>query len=78
MESVELEAISRIIAATIKSTRKALRNRRLRNTASPLFPVGESARRQFHARARAPKAEVGEGSCVCGLAILLKEHSGVE
>jgi hypothetical protein len=48
------EAIEAIIAATSSNTVSAQQKSRARNAASPLLPVGESVRRQFHARKRAP------------------------
>jgi hypothetical protein len=49
-----LATIAAIIAPTSSSTTSAHMNKRARNTASPVLPVGDKARRQFHARTRAP------------------------
>jgi hypothetical protein len=49
-----LATIAAIIAPTSNSTKSAHMNNSARNTASPVLPVGDRARRQFHARTRAP------------------------
>src|SRR5215213_2213679 len=65
IEMRELEYMTTIIEVTISSMTIALRKRMPRNTASPVLPVGEMARRQFHLRARAPNSSAGEGSFDC-------------
>jgi hypothetical protein len=59
---MEFDAIATIIAVTMTSNSIALKNKMPRNTASPLLPVGDNARRQFHTRALAPYAVAGLGS----------------
>src|SRR6266850_6578060 len=46
IESVECDASARIIEPTITSSNSAAPNIKARKTASPVFPVGESRRRQ--------------------------------
>src|ERR1044071_5228254 len=70
IESIELDAISKIIAASIRSMNSATKKSRARKTASPRLPVGESARRQFHWRTIAPYGAAGVGSVGGGLDII--------
>jgi hypothetical protein len=60
IERRELEYMTTIIEVMINSMTSALSNRMPRKTASPVLPVGEIARRQFHLRARAPNSSAGE------------------
>src|SRR5215210_1418394 len=62
IESFELTDIETIIEPTIRSRMSALKNSSERKTASPRLPVGDKARRQFHARARAPNSLAGDGT----------------
>src|SRR5918999_6469831 len=70
IERREFEYIATIIEATIRSTTSALKKRMPRNTASPMLPVGDRARRQFHDRARAPNSSAGVGNFGWGFAIV--------
>jgi hypothetical protein len=70
IERREFEYIATIIEPTSRTTTSALKNRRPRNTASPVLPVGDRERRQFQERARAPNPSAGDGIPGCGFAIL--------
>src|ERR1051326_8564924 len=63
IESIEFSPILTNIAPTTATSSRAQAKSAVRNTASPKFPVGESACRQSHVRRRAPYSEAGLG-CV--------------
>src|SRR2546423_9297777 len=61
--------ISKNIAPTSTTSSSAQQKSDARNNASPKFPVGERARRQSHARRRAPYSLAGLGCVGAGLGI---------
>src|SRR2546423_5179906 len=64
-----LDPISTNIAPTSTTSSSAQQKSDARNSASPKFPVGERARRQSHARRRAPYSLAGLGCVGAGLDI---------